>query len=201
MERSERPDLVLITRHNSTTDAAAEPAKPKLLGQVRDAIRARHYARRTERAYVGDRRVSASTQNQALAAILFLYKEVLDRDLPWLGSVIHAKRPERLPVVLTRPEVAALLRRLAGPTHLIACLLYGAGLRLLECLELRVKDIDPSRHEIRVRDGKGRKDRITTLPATVLPALAEHLERVRAQHRADLASGAGFVVLPALPSP
>jgi integron integrase len=223
----ERPDLVLITHGDSMTGVRADPAKPKLLQHVRDAIRARHYARRTERAYVGwvrrfiifhgkrhpsemggaevtefltslavDRRVSASTQNQALAAILFLYKDVLDRDLPWLRSVIHAKRPERLPVVLTRAEVAALLRQLSGTAQLIACLLYGAGLRLLECLQLRVKDIDPSRHEIRVRDGKGRKDRVTTLPATVLPALTKHLARVQAQHRADIAAGAGFVALP-----
>jgi integron integrase len=89
-----------------------------------------------------------------------------------------------------------LLSRLSGPAHLIACLLYGGGLRLLECLQLRIKDIDPSRHEIRVRDGKGRKDRVTTLPASIVPALTEHLERVQAQHRMDLAAGAGFVALP-----
>src|SRR5450432_4597462 len=100
-----------------------------------------------------DRGVSASTQNQALSAILFLYKEVLGRDLPWLGAMIHAKRPERLPVVLSRAEVAALLAELRGPAHLIACLLYGGGLRLLECLQLRIKDLDPARREIRIRDG------------------------------------------------
>ena len=212
---------------DATDRPSPRPAKPKLLVLLRDAIRARHYAARTERAYVGwvrrfvlfhgkrhpiemgagevtefltslavDRRVSASTQNQALAAILFLYKHVLDRDLPWLGSVIHAKRPERLPVVLTRAEVEALLGGLSGPSRLIACLLYGAGLRLLECLQLRVKDIDTGRREIRVRDGKGRKDRVTTLPVRVLPDLVEHLTCVRAQHRDDLALGAGFVALP-----
>ena len=140
--------------------------------------------------------MSASTQNQALAALLFLYKEVLRTELPWLGDVIHAKRPERLPVVLTREEVANLLSRLRGPTRLIACLLYGGGLRLLECLQLRVKDVDVGRRELRVRDGKGRRDRVTVLPTGVISELTTHIENVRRQHQEDLASGAGCVALP-----
>jgi len=143
-----------------------------------------------------DRGVSASTQNQALSAILFLYKEVLGRDLPWLGAMIHAKRPERLPVVLSRAEVAALLAELRGPAHLIACLLYGGGLRLLECLQLRIKDLDPARREIRIRDGKGRKDRVTVLPGLIIPELSKHVTATMAQHRLDLAAGAGYVALP-----
>jgi integron integrase len=126
----------------------------------------------------------------------FLYKEVLDSDLPRIGPVVHAKRPERLPVVLSRDEVTNLLEQLRGPTRLIACLLYGAGLRLLECLQVRIKDVDFSRKEIRIRDGKGRKDRVTVLPATMLVPLREHLEATRAQHESDLRLGAGCVALP-----
>ncbi|HEU4400709.1 MAG TPA: integron integrase [Candidatus Polarisedimenticolia bacterium] len=140
--------------------------------------------------------VSASTQNQALSALLFLYQEVLQIDVEWLANVVRAKRPVRLPVVLTRAEVDAILRRLDGVPGIMASLLYGAGLRLMECLRLRVKDIDMERNEIIVRDGKGRKDRITLLPARLKQPLAEHLERVRRQHDRDLRAGAGFVELP-----
>jgi len=141
-------------------------------------------------------RVSASTQNQALSALLFLYQEVLGGRLDWMKGIVRAKRPERLPVVLTRAEVRAILDRLQGDCWLMASLLYGAGLRLMECARLRVKDIDFSRNEITVRDGKGGKDRVTLLPARLRDPLAAHLDRVRRTHQADLAHGAGHVELP-----
>src|SRR5262245_8585706 len=142
------------------------------------------------------RRGSASTQNQALSALLFLYRHVLGAELPWLDGLVHARRPAHVPVVLSREEVTAVLSRLSGPAWLMAALLYGAGLRLLECLQLRVKDVDFDRYEIVVRRGKGGRDRRTVLPAVVRRPLAAHLERVRAQHEADLARGAGWVELP-----
>lgn len=200
---------------------------PKLLLQLRQALRLRHYSRRTEQAYVhwvrrfvvfhrmrhpaelGDgeisafltdlavrRRVSASTQNQALGALLFLYREVFGRQVAWLDGMVHAKRGGRLPVVLTQSEVRAILAHLEGDCWLVAVLLYGAGLRLLEALQLRVKDVDFERREIRLRGGKGDKDRVTVLPAVVCSALEAHLEAVRRQHGRDLASGGGSVVLP-----
>src|SRR5881397_3149739 len=141
-------------------------------------------------------KVAASTQNQALSALLFLYGEVLAVDLPWMDEIVRAKRPQRLPVVLTRDEVRAVLRRLDGPPRLMAFLLYGAGLRLLECCRLRVQDVDFGTNQIVVRSGKGDKDRVTMLPAVVRPHLARHLERVREQHRGDLEAGAGWVELP-----
>jgi integrase len=178
-----------------------------LLDRVRQAIRARHYSRRTEQAYLawiarfvgfhGGRdpdemgegevnrflthlavqgRISASTQNQALAALLFLYNIVLHRPLGRLEGVVRARRPRRLPVVLSRQEVRAVLDGLEGTPRLVCALLYGAGLRLLECLRLRVKDVDFQRHEITVRDGKGGKDRVTMLPATVKAPLQAHLQ-------------------------
>ena len=140
-------------------------------------------------------KVAASTQNQAKSALLFLYKEVLDVELPWLDNVERAKAPKRLPVVLTRDEVQALLSRLDGSHWLMASLLYGAGLRLMECLRLRVQDVDFSRKEILVRDGKGFKDRVTMLPAALAAPLRVHLERVRELHRQDLAAGYGAVHL------
>ena len=142
------------------------------------------------------RNVSASTQNQALAALLFLYKDVLEVDPGWLDDVVRAKRPQRLPVVLTQAEVGALLAALEGVRWILAMLLYGAGLRLKECLRLRVKDIDFTRNEIVVREGKGNKDRVTMLPASVKEALAIHLARVRRRHEADLRAGLGRVALP-----
>ncbi len=142
------------------------------------------------------RRVSASTQNQALCALLFLYREVLEMDLPWLDELVRAKRPQRVPVVLDRAEVRALLAHLHGTPWLVASLLYGAGLRLLEAMRLRVKDVDFQRREIVVRDGKGAKDRRTLLPGSVRRPLAEHLRRVRRQHVADLATGRGEAPLP-----
>ncbi len=203
------------------------PHGPRLLDQVRDAIRTRHYSPRTEKAYVGwirrfilfhgkrhprelgeaeirafltslavDAGVSSSTQNQALAALLFLYREVLDCNLAWIDDIPRAKRSQRLPVVLAREEVRALLAQMHGMPRLMALLLYGAGLRLLECARLRVKDIDFARDEILVRDGKGAKDRVTMLPATAKEPLLQQLAAVREQHERDLQSGGGWVVMP-----
>ena len=204
------------------------PAPPRrLLDQVRDAVRVRHYSYRTEQAYVGwikrfilfhgkrhpaemgeeeirgfltalavQRNVSASTQNQALAALLFLYREVLGRDPVWINDVVRAKRPQRLPVVLTRAEVGCLLNALDGTMWIVAMLLYGGGLRVLEALRLRVHDLDVERGEIVVRHGKGGRDRVTVLPTAVSAPLAAHLERVHRRHDADLAAGYGEARLP-----
>jgi integron integrase len=141
-------------------------------------------------------KVSASTQNQALAALLFLYDPVLGIDLPWLRDLVRAAKPTRLPVVLSRDEVRAVLLALRGTPRLVAVLLYGAGLRLLECARLRVKDIDFSAHQILVRSGKGDRDRVTLLPSAIQPALQRQLDRVKAQHEQDLRIGAGWVELP-----
>ena len=143
-----------------------------------------------------DRQVSASTQNQALSAILFLYEVVLGHRLAWMTDIVRAQRPVRLPVVLSRDEVSSLLSRLRGPVWLMASLMYGAGLRLLECAELRVKDFNFDRGELTVRDGKGGKDRVTMLPATLKGPLLDHLVRVKTQHEADLTAGRGSVALP-----
>jgi integron integrase len=140
--------------------------------------------------------VAASTQNQALSALLFLYREVLEQEVPWLDDVVRAKRPEHLPVVLTRAEVRSVIAGLTGPSRLMALLLYGAGLRLLECARLRVKDVDFGRNQITVRSGKGGKDRVTMLPGVVKTDLAAHLGRVKRQHDSDLLHGAGWVELP-----
>jgi integron integrase len=140
--------------------------------------------------------VAASTQNQALSALLFLYRDVLEQDLPWLDDVVRAKRPARLPVVLTRDEVRTLLLQMHGVPRLMAMLLYGAGLRLLECAHLRVKDVDFARSQLVVRSGKGDKDRVTMLPAVVRAELTRHLEAVKQQHEMDLRHGAGWVELP-----
>lgn len=209
-------------------EPASRPASaPKLLDRVRDAIRARHYSRRTEAAYVSwirryigfhrkvhpatlgapaiaefltwlatKRQVSASTQSQALAALLFLYQHVLEMPVGEVGHVIRAKQPIRLPVVLSRDEVAAVLSHLEGTMWIIAMLLYGSGLRLEECLQLRVKDVDFDRHQIIVRRGKGQKDRTTMLPVAVVEPLQRHLGEVRRLHAADLQAGGGRVVLP-----
>ncbi|PYM15956.1 MAG: integron integrase [Candidatus Rokuibacteriota bacterium] len=217
---------VATTPRVAEAQVSGQP-KPRLLDRVRDAIRTRHYSRRTEKAYVHwirryiffhDKRhpaemgapevtafltalavrdkVAASTQNQALAALLFLYRVVLGVELPWLDEVVHARRPQFLPVVLTRDEVRAILQGLNGAPRLMAVLLYGAGLRLLECCRLRMKDVDFATNQIVIRDGKGRKDRVTMLPAAIKPGLIAHVERVRKQHEADLRHGAGWVELP-----
>jgi len=143
-----------------------------------------------------ERRVSASTQNQALSALLFLYKHVLEVGLPWLDGVVRAKRPQRLPTVLSKAEVMQFLDQLRGTSRLVASLLYGSGLRLLECLRLRAQDVDFSRSELKVRDGKGAKDRITMLPESLHEPLRGQLVDARAIHWKDLAEGAGAVVLP-----
>jgi integron integrase len=200
-----------------------EQRPKRLLDQVRDAIRLKHYSIRTEEAYVNwvkryiffhDKRhpaemgaheveaflthlavkenVAASTQNQALSALLFLYREVLHQDL---GSIdaLRAKRPRRLPTVLTREETLRLIGCLSGTHQLMAKLLYGSGLRLMDCLRLRVKDLDFERRAIIVRDGKGGQDRVTVLPDSLIPALQEHLQRVKALHEHDLTQGYGSV--------
>lgn len=143
-----------------------------------------------------DGQVSASTQNQALSALLFLYKEVLGTELPWLEGVTRAKRPRRLPTVLSRNEVQALLAQLDGRPWLLASLLYGAGLRLMECLRLRVKDVDFARNEVTVRNGKGGKDRRTVLPKSLVEPLQREVERAKALHAGDLHDGFGAVHLP-----
>ncbi|WP_071872440.1 integron integrase [Atopomonas hussainii] len=201
--------------------------KPKLLEQMREQIRLRHYSIRTESVYTEwvrrfirfhkyrhplelggpeveaflthlavRRDVSVSTQNQALSSILFLYQKVLHVELPWLENVVRAKRPQRLPVVLTRAEVSSVFSQLDGSMWLIANLLYGSGMRLMEALRLRVKDVEFTRHEIVIRDGKGNKDRITMLPLTLAMPLKLHLERVRALHQQDLNEGFGITKMP-----
>ncbi len=148
----------------------------------------------THLAVVG--KVAASTQNQAKSALLFLYKEVLQLELPWLDKVQQAKTPKRLPVVLSQVEVQKILANLDGTHHLIVSLLYGTGMRILEALRLRVKDIDFNRKEILIRDGKGFKDRVTMLPMSLIKPLQAHLARVEALHKKDLADGFGSVYLP-----
>jgi integron integrase len=143
-----------------------------------------------------ERRVAAATQNQALNALVFLYRDVLGMDAPVLSQIVRARKPKRLPTVLTPDEVRSVLAQLDGVTWLVAALLYGSGLRLLECLTLRVKDLDFELREIRIRDGKGRRDRVTPLSTRLTPPLRSQLERARAIHAADLRAGFGAVVLP-----
>jgi integron integrase len=140
--------------------------------------------------------VAASTQNQALSALLFLYTTVLEQPLGDLGAVVRARRPKRLPLVLTPAEVRTVLSHLSGTHHLIASLLYGGGLRLLEGLRLRVKDLDFGQHLLVVRDAKGQKDRVTMLPEGLRVPLRRHLARVRLLHAEDLENGLGAVYLP-----
>jgi integron integrase len=198
----------------------------KLLDQLSDALRTKHYSYRTEETYIDwvrryilfhnkkhpkemgtpeirafithlavQRSVAASTQNQALSAILFLYREVLHQEIePILLSA--AKRPERLPTVLTRQEAISIINQLNGAHKLMAQLLYGSGLRLMECVRLRIKDIDFQYKTITVRDGKGEKDRVTPMPDSIIPGLQRQIERVRLLHDEDLAAGFGQVYLP-----
>ncbi len=201
---------------------------PKLLDQVRERLRLKHYSIRTEQAYLGwikryilfhdkrhpremgkaeveafltalavERNVAAATQGQALSAILFLYQEVLGQALPWLDEVTRAKRPARLPTVLTPAETAALIAAVDDPEMaLVVRLLYGTGMRVLEALRLRVKDVDFGRREIVVREGKGNKDRVTMLPTSLLEPLRAKVKLRQQQHQADLALGKGTVYLP-----
>src|SRR3989337_1841950 len=221
--KSSDGDLRAILKHSNPTDRP----KPRLLDQVRQAIRTRHYSPRTEETYVGwikrfiffhDKRhpvemseqeiarflsslateshVSSSTQNQAFNALLFLYQQVLQKKIGLIEGVVRAKRPRRLPVVLTKEEVGRLLACLEGAPWLMAMLLYGAGLRLMECCRLRVKDIDFSKNQIVVRAGKSNKDRYTMLPTAVQEPLLRHFQTVKRQHEGDLKAGLGRVCLP-----
>jgi integron integrase len=207
--------------------ASDNPKSSRLIERVREAIRARHYSRRTEKTYwywirffirfhgrrhpaemggaevtaflswlATERNVAAATQNQALSALLFLYQKVLGQELPWLDSVVRAKRPVRLPTVLAEAEVRRMLEQLHGVKWLMASLLYGSALRQIECLTLRVKDVNFAYRQVLVRDAKGGKDRVTMLPDGVVQPLQEHLGKVRLLHRRDLAEGFGDVSLP-----
>ena len=207
--------------------AQAAPSKPKLLDQVRNAIRVKHYSFRTEQAYTdwirrfilfhGKRHpdsmgeeevaqflthlaregnVAPSTQNQALSALLFLYKQVLKQEIGWLEQVERAKKPPKLPVVLSSDEVRRIFAHLKGMPKIMAGLVYGSGLRLMECVRLRVKDIDFAYAQITVRDAKGGKDRITMLPLNLAEPLRRHLFKAKAQHEQDLEDGFGTVHLP-----
>ena len=197
---------------------------PRLLDQVRDAIRVRHYSRRTEDTYVqwvrrfilfhakrhpremGEREitafltylaleknVAAAMQNQALSALLFLDQKVLDIPVDWLDDVVRARRAKRLPVVLSRDEVSRLLNELSAVPQLIAQLMYGTGMRLMEALRLGVKDLDFECSQVVIRAGKGDKDRYTVLPRTLNEPLQAHLRKVLVMHQADLAAGSGSV--------
>lgn len=143
-----------------------------------------------------DRQVAASTQNQALAALLFLYRHVLELDFGWLDNVVRAKRPKRLPEVLTRDEAKAVLSKLEGTRWIMGMLMYGSGLRVEECVQLRVKDVDLAQKKIVVRDGKGEKDRVTLLPGAIVDVLQKHLIKVRCQHQEAMENGFGGVELP-----
>src|SRR5215207_4402994 len=199
----------------------------RLLEQVREAVRTRHYSLRTEEAYIRwareyilfcgkrhpselgardvsvfvshlavERKVAASTQSQALSALLFLYREVLALPIGWVDDIERAKKPKRLPVVFTREEAKAVLGHLREESWLMASLLYGSGLRLMECVRLRVKDVDLARLQLNVRDGKGGKDRVTVMPTSLSEPLGRQLERARALHALDLREGFGRVHLP-----
>jgi len=217
----------MINRGGLSAQADNANKSPKLLDQMRESMRARHYRSRTEETYcqwvrryilfhqkrhpldMGEPEInaflthlavkdkfSASTQNQALSAILYLYRHVIGRDVGDLGDVIRARKPKRLPVVMTRDEVKKVLDHLTDDKWLMASLLYGSGLRLMECLQLRVQDLDFAGRELLVRDGKGGKDRRTMLPQSLMPALKEHLIYVKKVHDKDLADGWGKVPLP-----
>ncbi|MBW2431272.1 MAG: integron integrase [Deltaproteobacteria bacterium] len=204
----------------------SEPEKPRLLDQVRETLRTKHYSIRTEQSYVQwirryilfhnkrhpkdmrekeinaflkhlavNRNLAASTQTQVLSAILFLYKEVLGYEIGFIENIHRAKKPRRLPVVFSRREVREIMRHLKGEKWIMANIIYGAGLRLMECLRLRIKDVDFSYNQITVRDGKGQQDRITVLPDIVKHPLKEHLKRVWKQHQNDLKNGYGRVSL------
>jgi integron integrase len=198
----------------------------RLLDRVRSELRVRHYSIRTEEAYTSwisryitfhhrhprdldgddlnrylthlaeEGRVAVSTQRQALSAILFLYRNVLKTDLDWLEDVVRARQPRRLPTVLSREEVAAIMSRLEGTAQLVVLLLYGTGMRILECLRLRIQDVDFDLGHITIRNPKGGRDRVTMLPDSVRDRLQDHLLEVRAAHEMDLAAGFGNVYLP-----
>ena len=209
------------------SDIAADPRPPRLMDQLHNALRVRHYSPRTEQAYVSwvrkflffhslrhpstmgaaevaaylthlavDRNVAAATQNQAQAAIKFLYKHVLDAQIEDTDLGVRAKKPKLQPVVLTHAEAGRILAQLQGQPHLMVALLYGSGLRLMECCTLRIKDLDFETGEITVRSGKGNKDRRTMLPDSLREPLQDHLAGVRRQHNRDLSQDAGWVAIP-----
>jgi len=205
----------------------SSPQGKKLLEQVSDAIRIKHYSSRTEKTYMDwikryilfhnkrhpkdmgaeeiqafiahlatQKQLAASTQNQALSAVIFLYRYVLKIDITLPSDIIRAQKSETLPVVLTHPEAMSVINKMTGVSQLMTKILYGSGLRLMECLRLRVKDIDFGNHQIIVRDGKGEKDRVTMLPDVLLPDLQTHLKTVSDIHQQDLKAGYGEVYLP-----
>jgi integron integrase len=211
----------------SESRLAPDKREKKLIDRFREAIRALHYSRRTEKTYwywirwfiffhgkrhpaelgaaevsaflswlATERNVAAATQSQALSALLFLYQRVLGEELPWLSDLVRAQRPVRLPTVLSEAEVRRLLMNVEGVGALMVGLLYGSGLRQIECLSLRMKDIDFPYRQILVRDGKGAKDRVTMLPENLVQPLQAHLGKMRLLHRRDLDEGYGEVSLP-----
>ena len=200
------PRLLDRLRHHIRTRHYSQRTEEAYVHWVRRYIRfhGRRHPRELDGAHLTaflsslavDRHVAAATQNQALAAVLFLYRVVLEVDLPWLESVIRARRPRRLPVVLTRAEIHALLERLEGVHALMARLMYGTGMRLSECLELRVKDVELVRREVVVRQGKGAKDRITMLPASLVDDMTAHLRCARRTFDTDRESDAPGVEVP-----
>ena len=207
--------------------AVSMETRPKLLDQVRAALRLGHYAKRTEESYIewikryilyhgkqhpgamgaeevrafltylaAEKNVAASTQNQALSALLFLYRVVLKQNLPWVDEFERVQRPPKLPVVFTKEEARAVLSRMNGTARLMAHLLYGSGLRLMECVRLRIKDVDLGYLQITVRDGKGGRERVTMIPIQVVDALRAQMEKAARLHEEDLSAGAGEVYLP-----
>ncbi len=209
------------------TNPPPSTKQKKLLDQVRDALRTKHYSYRTEQTYIEwikrfilfhgkrhpkdmgaqevqayitylatERNIASSTQNQALSAIAFLYKHVLQKDLALAMDLVRPSRPERVPTVLSHQEAMAVLDKMTGVTQLMAKLLYGSGLRITECLRLRVKDLDFGNHQLIVRDGKGEKDRATILPGSLYKDLQAHLQIVKAIHQRDIKEGFGETFLP-----
>ncbi len=221
--------IIQATLKQSSTKTGDQMSQrpPKLLDRVREILRLKHYAIRTEETYVQwiirfihfhhrrhpqemdtpeieaflthlaiDKNVTPSTQNQALSAILFLYQHVLHKELQAPINALRARKPSRLPTVLTKGEVWQVIEAMVGVHQLMATLLYGSGMRLMECVRLRVKDIDFAQHQIIVRDGKGAKDRVTILPDMLCRPLQDHLKQVKRLHNDDLAHGRGDVYLP-----
>ena len=224
--------MLTLAKPNATAlpalnDSAPIVQQPKLLEQMRAAIRTKHYSYSTEKTYLHwakrfilfhgkrhpaemgapeveaflsalatERNVSASTQNQAMHAILFLYRDVLHVTLPWLDGITRAKVSKRLPSVLTQQEIAAMLAHVSGTNGLIIRLLYGTGMRIKECLRLRIKDVDLARRQVTIREGKGNKDRITMLPASLVEDLIQHIDERRRWHNIDLSTGHADVELP-----
>ena len=209
------------------TNPPPSTKQKKLLDQVRDALRTKHYSYRTEQAYIEwikrfilfhgkrhpkdmgaqevqayitylavEKNIASSTQNQALSAIAFLYKHVLQKEIALATDLVRPSRPERLPTVLSHPEAMGVLNKMTGVTQLMAKLLYGSGLRITECLRLRVKDLDFGNHQLIVRDGKGEKDRATILPGSLYQDLQAHLQIVKAIHQRDIKEGFGETFLP-----